>query len=107
MAKGSTQPFHAAATAMAACAGEAVTVALAPASGDSVLVYNTSASIAFVRFCGGGAATVDPALDIPIPPGASRLLGISPLVTQAAVCVGATGTGTGNVYLSRGDGTVY
>jgi hypothetical protein len=89
---------------MAVCSGASASVAL-PTGGDSVLVFNPGAAIAFVRFGNDGTVTASPATDFPIPPGASRLLGINPYVKWAAAIIDASGAG--EVYFSRGDGTVY
>jgi hypothetical protein len=101
MSTGSTQPFNAAGTVT--LAGTTTSVSAGIPAGDSVLVYNGAATVAFVAF-GNGAATATAAAGVPIPPGGSRLLYIGPNVNFVAAILAS---GTGNVYVSYGSGTVY
>ena len=97
---GSTLPFHPSGTVTIAATTTTTSAALTP--GDTVLVYNASAAIAFVAF-GNGAATATPA-GYPIPPGGTRIVSIGPVVNYAAVILSA---GTGNVLFSSGTGTPF
>lgn len=106
MAVGSTQPLKPAGTVMVACAGASANAALV-GGGGSALVFNASADIAFVRFGTDGTVTANPATDTPIPPGGTRLLSIGPLAKWAAAAIDAGGTGTGDVYFTRGEGSTY
>jgi hypothetical protein len=100
MSTGSTQPFAASATATFAATTSTLSAPLG--SGDTALVYNASAGIAFVSF--GNGAAVATLTGVPIPPGATRLLYIGPVANFAAVILS---TGTGNVYVTSGNGTAY
>jgi DNA-binding beta-propeller fold protein YncE len=69
--------------------------------GESVVVTNTTASIVFVRF-GADPSVTASTIDMPILPGTRAMLAINPAVTYAAVTLGS---GSGTVYLTRGDGS--
>ena len=101
MAIGSTQPFRASSgnvSIMATTASASVTL---PTGGDSVIGYNASTSPAFVAF-----STASPAAgSIPVPPGGQMLLGVSRLMTTAAVL--PAGSDSGAVYFTRGSGDTY
>ncbi len=71
-----------------------------PASGESVLFFNSTASIAFVRTDAGPATPAD----TPIPAGGRLLMEAGPYVS-AVSCVLASGSGT--VYASPGAGSTY
>jgi hypothetical protein len=72
--------------------------------GDSVLVYNSTAAIAFVEFGGDNTVAASVLTSLPIPPGFSRMLGVGSVATYAAAMLS---TGTGVVYFSRGKGHQY
>ena len=97
---GSTQPFKPSGTVTVTATVASVSAPLT--SGDTVLVFNASAAVAYVAF-GNGAATATTA-SFPVPAVASRLVNIGPVVNTAAVMLG---TGAGNVYVSAGTGTAY
>jgi hypothetical protein len=101
MSVGSVQPFQTATNASTVTIAATTTVATAalPGNGESVLVYNASAAIAFVRV--GGSATVN---DVPVPPGARMLMQCGAYASLVAVLLS---TGTGNVLFVRGSGTTY
>ena len=101
MSTGSTQPFVPAGTLT--LAATTTTAAGSLPAGDTVLVYNATAGIAFVAF-GNGSATATVAAGVPVPPGASRLLFVGPVVNFAAAILSA---GSGNVYFTAGTGTAY
>jgi hypothetical protein len=100
MSTGSTQPFTPSATTTLAAGTSTVSAPLG--TGDTALIYNASAAIAFVAF-GNGAAIATLAAT-PVPPGASRLLYIGPVANFAAAILSA---GSGNVYVTSGTGTIY
>jgi hypothetical protein len=91
---------------MGACAGASANVALV-GGGGSALVFNSASETASIRFGTDATVTANPATDIPISPGGTRLLSIGPLATWAATAIGASGTGTGTVYFMRGEGSTY
>jgi hypothetical protein len=103
MSMGSTQPFRSAGTAHLAAGTSSANVPLV-GGGEAVLIYNSSSAVAYVRF--GTDATISAsAADTPIPPGARMLMHLGgPFVTTAAAVLAA---GSGTVFFTRGDGTVY
>ena len=62
-----------------------------------------TASVAFVRL---GTAGMSPAsaADTPVPPGGRMLIDAGRLVSEASAVLAS---GTGTVYFTRGDGSVY
>lgn len=66
--------------------------------GNTVLIHNATTSLAFVRFATTSSLIVDTS-DIPIPPGATRLLSNGVLKHFAYVVLLS---GSGNVYFTRG-----
>jgi hypothetical protein len=104
MSVGSVQPFQTATNASTVTIAATTTVATAalPGNGESVLVYNASAAIAFVRV--GGSATTATVNDVPVPPGARMLMQCGAYASLVAVLLS---TGTGNVLFVRGSGTTY
>ena len=71
--------------------------------GEAVLVYNASAAVAFVRF-GTDLTVVATSADMPVPPGGRMLMHAGEYALTAAVLLSS---GSGTVYFSRGNGTVY
>lgn len=102
MANGASQPFRPASTTTINATTSAAGSAL-PEGGESVLIYNAAASIAFVRF-GANATTTATVNDLPVPPNARMLVAVNRLVNTVSVLLH---NGAGLVYLSRGDGSVY
>ena len=102
MSTGASLPFRPAGTAVIAASTSAASVALPP-GGSSVLIYNGSASVAFVRF-GMAGETIAVSSDTPVPPGARMLFDAGRLVTAGSAVLES---GTGNVFFTRGDGSVY
>ena len=100
MAIGSIQPFRPAGTVSLAAATSSASVALA-AGGESVVVTNTTAALAFVRF-GADPTIAASAADMPVLPGARVMLAANPLITYAAAVLAS---GTGAVLFTRGDGS--
>jgi len=102
MAIGASQPFRPTGTATLAAGTSPAATAL-QGGGDSVLVFNNAAAVAFIRF-GTDATVIATAADTPIPPGGRMLLGVNALVrTASAILAG----GAGSVFFTRGDGSVY
>jgi hypothetical protein len=102
MSTGSTQPFRPAGT-LTIAATTTATAALLSGSGDAALIYNNSAGVALVSF-GVAVADAPASTQIPIPPGGTRLIGCGVFARAAAVTLAS---GTGNVYVTTGTGTVY
>lgn len=103
MSMGSTQPFRPAGTVQLAASTSSANVAMSGA-GEAVLIYNGTSAIAFVRF-GVDNTVVASEDDTPIPPGARMLMHVGgPFVSTAAAVLSS---GSGTVFFSRGDGTVY
>ena len=102
MSTGSTQPFRVSGTAGLAAGTTSANVPLL-GQGEAVLVFNASAAIAFIRF-GMDATIVASTADTPVPPNARMLIHAGNFaVTAAALLSGGSGT----VYFTRGDGTIY
>ena len=101
MSIGSSQPFRPAGTVSVA-AGTTSSSAVLPAGGDTALVINPTTSVAFVRF-GADPSVTATTMDTPVLPNARLLLGINALITNVAVVLA---TGSGAVYVTRGDGSV-
>lgn len=99
MSTGSTQPFVPSGTATLAATVASASVSLS--QGDTVLVFNSSAAIAFVAF-GNGAATALVASSTPVPAGAQMMLYVGPIANTGAAILSA---GTGSVYFTSGTGT--
>jgi hypothetical protein len=93
------QAFQESYTVPVAAGTTATSVALPSAEGDALLIFNASASVAHLSLT--GPATTG---NLPIPPGGSRLITVGYLALTASVLIES---GTGNVYLSRGNGSTY
>lgn len=103
MSIGSTQPFRVSGTALVSAGTTSANVTLS-GGGEAVLIYNASAAVAFVRF-GTDASVQASGVDMPIPPNSRMLMHAGgPFVTTAAALLTS---GTGTVFFTRGDGTVY
>jgi hypothetical protein len=101
MSIGSTQPFRPAGTVTLAASTSAARATL-PAHGEAVLVSNTASSTAFIRFGTDNTVTATNA-DTPLPAGTRTLLHAGIASTVAVVLA----SGSGTVYVTRGEGTVY
>ncbi len=100
MASGSITPFRPSGTASLNATTSSAAVPLA-GGGDSVVVTNTSASLAYVRF--GADPSVSAAIiDMPVMANAKVMLAVNSLVTYAAAVLVA---GSGAVLFTRGDGS--
>ena len=102
MSVGASLPFRPSGTASVAGSASAASTIL-PAGGSSVLVYNASGSVAFVAF-GMATSLAAKMSDTPVPPGSRMLVDAGRLVTYASAVLAS---GTGEVYFTRGDGSVY
>jgi hypothetical protein len=102
MSLGSTQPFRPAGT-VTISAGSSSTRASLAGAGEAVLVTNTASGTAFIRF-GTDNSVVASAADMPVPAGARLLLHAGNFASTVAVVLNS---GSGSVYVTRGDGTVY
>jgi hypothetical protein len=69
--------------------------------GETVVVTNATAYLAYVRF-GSDATVVASAGDMPILPNSRAILSVNSLISYAAALI--TG-GSGNVLFTRGDGS--
>ncbi|GAB0116904.1 hypothetical protein [Acidisoma sp. 7E03] len=102
MASGSIAAFNPEATVTLAASTTSAAVTLGGA-GPSLLVYNATGALAFLRL-GATTALTATTGDLPVPPGGQILLGIGATVSAAAVVLSA---GSGSVYLTRGSGAAY
>jgi H2-forming N5,N10-methylenetetrahydromethanopterin dehydrogenase-like enzyme len=100
MANGSIMPFRPTGTVSVAATAGSTYVALA-GGGDSVVVTNTTSSLAYVRF-GSDENVVATVADMPVLPNARIMLGVNSIIGYAAVVLA---TGAGGVLLTRGDGS--
>lgn len=111
MSTGSLQPFRpstragtvtlaAGTTAASATLPNFTAAGTMPSAEASLLVLNTTAAVAFVRFDGNPATPND----LPVPPGGSRLLDIGSYASNASAILAS---GTGNVFFTRGSGSSY
>jgi hypothetical protein len=105
MSTGSTLPFQPAGTVTIAATTASAAAAI-PSTADTLLIFNSSASIAFIAIGGGGIGSPPLAAvtNFPIPPGGSRLIFCGTVSNVVAVVLSAS---TGAVYVSYGTGTVY
>ena len=103
MSLGSTQPFRPAGT-MSIAAGTSSANAPMVGRGEAVLVFNTTSGTAFIRFGTDNTVAANTATDMPIPANARMLLHAGTFAATVAIVLSA---GSGIVYISRGDGTVY
>ena len=100
MATGSITPFRPTGTASLSVGTSSAAVALI-GGGDSVVVTNTSASLAYVSFGADPSASAS-TTDMPVMPNSHVLLSVSSLVSYAAAVLA---TGNGTVLFTRGDGS--
>src|SRR4051812_49226990 len=99
MSLGSVSPFSPIATAALDVDTSSAVVRLA-SGGDSVLVTNTTAALAYVRF--GSDPSVSASLvDMPILANSQVLLSVNTLISFAAAILAA---GSGTILFTRGEG---
>jgi hypothetical protein len=100
MAIGSITPFRPTGTVSLSAGTSSAAVSLA-GGGDSVVVTNTSASLAYVRF-GADPSVSASSADMPVLANARVMLSVNSLVSYAAAVLAA---GSGSVLFTRGDGS--
>jgi len=102
MASGSIAAFSPEATVSITAGTSSNAVALG-GSGPSLLVFNTTSSIAFLSL--GASTSVNATTSsLPVPAGAQLLLTVGATVAAAAVVLAS---GSGSVYLTRRSGSAY
>jgi hypothetical protein len=100
MPLGSVSPFRPTGTVTLSAGAISANVVLS-GGGDSVVVTNTSSSLAYVRF--GSDPTLEAAAtDMPVLAGTCMILSVNSLISYAAAI---SPSGSGNVLFSRGDGS--
>jgi hypothetical protein len=102
MASGSIAAFSPEATVSITAGTSSNAVALG-GSGPSLLVFNTTSSIAFLSL-GASTSVIATTGSLPVPAGAQLLLTVGATVAAAAVVLAS---GSGTVYLTRGSGSAY
>ena len=100
MASGSIGPFRPTGTVGVLANGTSASVTLA-GGGDSIVVTNTSSSLAYVRF-GSDLTVAASSADMPVLPLGHVVLSINSLISTAAAILVA---GSGNILFTRGDGS--
>src|ERR1700686_5295204 len=100
MAIGSITPFGPTGTASLSAGTSSATVALI-GGGDSVVVTNTSASLAYVRF-GADPSISAATADMPVMANSRMMLSVNSPVSHAAAVLAV---GSGAVLFTRGDGS--
>ncbi len=100
MAVGSITPFRPTGTVSLSAGTSSAAIGLA-GGGDTVLVTNTSATIAYVRF-GADPSVSATTGDMPVLANSRVMLAVNGLVSYAAAVLTA---GSGTVLFTRGDGS--
>jgi hypothetical protein len=100
MAMGSITPFRPTGTVSLSVGTTSASAPLA-GGGDSIVVTNLAASLAYVRF-GADASVSASAVDMPIMPNAQAMLSVNNLIGYAAAVLA---NGSGTVLFTRGDGS--
>jgi hypothetical protein len=100
MAIGSITPFRPTGTVSLSAVTSSAAVPLA-GGGDSVVVTNTSASLAYVRFGADPSVSASTA-DMPVLANSRVMLSVNSLVSYAAAVLAV---GSGSVLFTRGDGS--
>jgi hypothetical protein len=100
MATGSIQPFRPSGTVSLIAGTSSASIGLV-GGGDSVVVTNTTSSLAFVRF-GADPTVAASATDMPILAGGRAMLAVNSLITCAAAMLAS---GSGTILFTRGDGS--
>ena len=101
MATGSVTPFRPTGT-VSISAGTTSTSVRLGGGGDSVVVTNITASLAYVRF-GADPSVTASTTDMPVLPNAHVMLAVNSLITIR--CHAYWLSGNGAVLLTRGDGS--
>jgi hypothetical protein len=100
MAVGSVTPFRPTGTVSLSVGTSSATVALA-GGGDSIVVTNITASLAYVRF-GADLSISASVTDMPVMANSKVMLSANALVNFAAAILT---TGSGAILFTRGDGS--
>ena len=100
MSIGSVTPFRPTGTVPLAAGVASANVGLA-GSGDSMVVTNTAASVAYVRF-GADPTVAASSADMPVLPNARVMLAVNSLISYGAAMLAS---GSGTVLFTRGDGS--
>jgi hypothetical protein len=100
MAVGSVTPFRPTGTVSLSAGTSSATVALA-GGGDSIVVTNITASLAYVRF-GADLSISASVTDMPVMANSKVMLSANALVNFAAAILT---TGSGAILFTRGDGS--
>ncbi len=100
MPLGSVSPFRPTGT-VSVSVGSASTNAPLSGGGDSVVVTNTTSSLAYIRF-GSDPTVAASASDMPILANSRLILSVNSLITYVAAI---SPSGSGLVLFSRGDGS--
>ncbi len=100
MSIGSTMPFRPTGTVILSASTASSNVPLI-GGGESVVVTNTSSSLAYIRF-GADGTLIASAADMPVLPNSHIMLGVNSLISYAAAILTS---GSGSVLLTRGDGS--
>lgn len=100
MATGSITPFRPTGTVSLSAGTSSSAIALV-GGGDSVVVTNISASLAYVRF-GADPSVSASTSDMPVMANARTMLSVNFLVSYAAALLAS---GSGTVLFTRGDGS--
>jgi hypothetical protein len=100
MSIGSIMPFRPTGTVSLSAGTTSSSVAL-PGGGDSVVITNLAASVAYVRF-GADPSVAATLADMPVLPSSRVMLGVNSLIGFGAAVLAS---GSGSVLFSRGDGT--
>jgi len=100
MAIGSTMPFRPTGTVSLTAGTTSASLALA-GGGESVVVTNITASLAYIRF-GADPSVAATTADMPVLPNARVMLGVNSLIGYAAAVLVS---GSGTLLLTRGDGS--
>lgn len=101
MSVGSISPFRPTGTVSLSVGSASVNTTLA-GGGDSIVVTNTTNSLAYVRF-GAEPSLTATLSDMPILPASQVILSVNSLITYVAAF---SPSGTGVVLFSRGDGAI-
>lgn len=100
MAIGTTSAFRPTGTVSLIAGTTSASLPLA-GGGETVVVTNATAYLAYVRF-GSDATVVASTSDMPVLPNSRAVLGVNSLISYAA---GFLSGGSGNVLFTRGDGS--
>lgn len=98
---GSVSPFRPTGTVGMTATTAAANVVLV-GGGDTVVVTNASASLAFVRF-GSDATVIATASDMPVLPNSRVILAVNSLIAYVSAMMQS---GSGPLMFSRGDGSI-